>query len=59
MRTSKQSRRDAKQLFRSCMVSGLLDEGRVRQVVQRLIASKPRGYFAILSHFHRLVNLDF
>ena len=58
MRISKQVRRDAKQLFRSCMVGGLLDEGRVRQVVQQVIAKKPRGYFAILSHFQRLVKLD-
>jgi F-type H+-transporting ATPase subunit delta len=39
-------------------VSGLLDEGRVRQTVQPVIAGKPRGYVAILSHFQRLVKLD-
>jgi F-type H+-transporting ATPase subunit delta len=27
-------------------------------VVQQVIASKPRGYVAILSHFQRLVKLD-
>ena len=58
MKISKQSRRDAKQLFRSCEVDGLLDENRVRQVVQQVIARKPRGYVGILSHFHRLVKLD-
>jgi F-type H+-transporting ATPase subunit delta len=26
--------------------------------VQQVIATKPRGYFAILSHFQRLVKLD-
>ena len=36
----------------------MLDEGRVRQAVQQVIAAKPRGYFAILSHFQRLVKLD-
>jgi F-type H+-transporting ATPase subunit delta len=58
MKISKQARRDAKQLFRSCVPSGLLDENRVRQVIQQVVAQKPRGYVAILSHFQRLVKLD-
>ena len=58
MKISKQARRNAKQLFRGCRVNGLLDEAKVRQVVQQVIASKPRGYIAILSHFQRLVQLD-
>ncbi len=58
MKISKQARRDAKQLFRSCVVEGLLDENRVRQVVQQVIAQKPRGYASILTHFQRLVKLD-
>ena len=58
MKITKQARRDAKQLFRLCLVNGLLDEDRVRQVVQRVIAVKPRGYLAMLSHFQRLVKLD-
>ncbi len=58
MKVSKQARREAKQLFRSCLVSGLLDEGRARLVVRRLIEAKPRAYLAILSHFQRLLKLD-
>jgi F-type H+-transporting ATPase subunit delta len=58
MKISKQIRRDAKQLFRSCVENGLLNEGRVRLAVQRVIESKPRGFLAILSHFERLVKLD-
>jgi len=58
MKISKQSRREAKELFRVCLVNGLLDENRARQVVQRVIESKPRGYLGILSHFERLVKLD-
>ena len=58
MKTSKQARRDAKQLFRSCHVNDVLDEAKVRQVVQQVIALKPRGYLPILSHFERLVRLD-
>lgn len=58
MKISKQIRREAKQLFRSCLDNGLLDEGRVRLAVQRVIQTKPRGFLAILSHFERLVKLD-
>ncbi len=58
MKISKQARRDAKSLFQTCRVNGVLDEGRVRQTVQQVIAQKPRGHVAILSHFQRLVKLD-
>jgi F-type H+-transporting ATPase subunit delta len=58
MRISKQERREAKQLFRSCLSNGLLDENRARQAVQAVLAQKPRGYLAILMQFERLVKLD-
>ena len=58
MKISKRARLDAKQLFRSCVLNGLLDDDRVRQTVQQIIAQKPRGYLAILTHFQRLVRLD-
>ena len=45
-------------MFRSCVLNGLLDDDRVRQTVQQIIAQKPRGYLAILIHFQRLVKLD-
>ena len=58
MKVSKQARRDAKQLFRSCLTNGLLDENRVRQTVQFVIQRKPRGYVGILSHFQRRIQLE-
>jgi F-type H+-transporting ATPase subunit delta len=58
MKITKQSRREAKELFRSCVVGGLLDENRVRQAVQQVLQTKPRGYLAILTHFLRLIKLD-
>src|SRR5665647_1364257 len=58
MKISKQAIREARQLFRSCLVNGLLDENRVRQSVTLLVAQKPRGYIGILSRLHRLVKLD-
>ena len=58
MKITKQARRDGKALFNACRVNGLLDEGRVRQVVSEVLARKPRGFLATLSHFQRLVKLD-
>ena len=58
MKTTRQIKREAKRLFRWCFVNGLLDEGRTRQVVQRIIDGKRRGGLALLSQFQRLVKLD-
>lgn len=58
MKISKQARREAKQLFRSCSVSGLLDEARARTAVASVLRLKPRGYLAVLTQFQRLVKLD-
>jgi F-type H+-transporting ATPase subunit delta len=58
MKISKQVRREAKELFRACVVNGLMDESRVRLAVQEVVKTKPRGYVGILSHFQRLVKLE-
>jgi F-type H+-transporting ATPase subunit delta len=58
MKTTRQIKREAKRLFRLCLVNGLVDEGRTRQVVQRMIESKRRGDLVLLSHFRRLVKLE-
>src|ERR1700761_2365740 len=58
MKISKQALREARQLFRTCQVNGLLDENRVRQAVALLSEKKPRGYTEILGRLHRLVKLD-
>ena len=58
MKGNKQSRRGAKQLFKSCQVEGQLAEDRVRQAVTLVIEKKPRGYFGILQELQRLVKLD-
>ncbi len=58
MKITKQSRRDAKQLFRSTFTDGVMDEGKVRAVVGKVVELKPRGYLAILEHLKRLVKLE-
>ena len=59
MKTTRQIKREAKRLFRLCLVNGLVDESRTRQVVQRVIDDKRRGGLALLSHIQRLVKLDY
>jgi len=58
MKISKLAQREARQLFRSCSVNGILDEARVRQAINLLSELKPRGYVQILTRLHRLVKLD-
>jgi F-type H+-transporting ATPase subunit delta len=58
MKMARRTRRAARRLFRACLVGGRLDEGRVREAVRRLAASRRRGSLPLLSHFHRLVTLD-
>jgi F-type H+-transporting ATPase subunit delta len=58
MKITKRAKREAKQLFRVCLVNGVLDETRVRHVVQRVVAAGQRDGPAVLSHFGRLVKLD-
>jgi F-type H+-transporting ATPase subunit delta len=58
MKISKQARRDARGLLRTCSVNGQLDEARVRQAVQIIAREKPRNYLGVLSQFERLVKLE-
>jgi len=58
MKTAKQIERDAKHLYRLCLVDGSLDENRVRKVVRIVLESKRRGWVALLLHFEHLVKLD-
>lgn len=58
MKVSKQSRREAKALFRSSQVNGVVDENRLQRAVQMIVQQKPRGYMGILSHLRHLVKLD-
>ena len=59
MKTTKQARREATELYRFCLINGSVDEGRVREVVERIIQGRRRGFFALLSDFYRLVRLDY
>ncbi len=57
MITTKQARREAKRLFRLCLVDRLLDEQRVRLVLSHLARASGRRQLAILCHLLRLARL--
>lgn len=58
MKAKRKVKRAARELFRLCVVNGVLDEGRTRRVAERIGASRRRGALAILTDFQRLVRLD-
>jgi len=58
MKTAKQAQRDARQLFRLCLVDGSLDEDRARRVVRGLVDAGRPGALPVLSRFQRLLRLD-
>jgi F-type H+-transporting ATPase subunit delta len=58
MASRRRTQRTARQLFRLCLVNGVLDDARVRKAVALAIASKRRGFTIVLTEFERLVRLD-
>lgn len=58
MMKTKQLEREAKQLFRWCMVGGMVDESRVRDAVRKLLGAKRRGRLTLLAYFRRLLRLE-
>ena len=58
MKTKRHIARAGRRLFRVCLVNGVLDENRVRQVAARLVASGQGGALQVLSGFMRLVRLN-
>ena len=58
MKMTKRVKCEAKQLFRLCLVNGVLDKSRALEVVRRVIERKRRDYLAQLSEFQRLVRRD-
>jgi F-type H+-transporting ATPase subunit delta len=59
MTISKQAVREAKQLFRLCLLDGQVNEDRARLVVQKVLQSKRRGYQTLLKHLQRLLKLEY
>ena len=58
MKTARQIQREARELFRLCMVNGSLDEARVRRIVKGIVDAGRPGSLPVLSRFQRLVRLN-
>ena len=58
MKTARQTGRDAKALWRLCLVHGSLDESRARLVADGLAGSRRAGTLRVLQTFLRLVKLE-
>jgi F-type H+-transporting ATPase subunit delta len=58
MRVTKQAKREAKQLFRLCLIDDVLDENRAREVAQQVAKAGARDGPAVLAHLLRLVKMD-
>lgn len=59
MKTTKQAQREARQLFRFCIVGGKVEESRVRLVAQKVLQSKRRGYLLVIGRFHQLLEHEY
>jgi len=59
MKSSKQVEREARQLFRFCIVEGNIDENHVRLVAQTVLQSRRRGYLPLLGRFKRLLEHEY
>jgi F-type H+-transporting ATPase subunit delta len=59
MKTNKQIGREARKLVRLCIVSGKVDERRVRLVAKSVLRSRHRGYLLLLKRFLRLLEHEY
>lgn len=58
MKTAKLINREAKRLYRACVTGAELDERRVREAVQLILAAQRSGSLQVLSRFQRMVRLE-
>ena len=58
MKSTRQIKRDAHELWRVCLTDGVLDEARARQAIDQIVASRHTGALAVLKQFLRLLRLD-
>ena len=58
MKVSRESRRQAREFFRLACAGGSFSEDTARQIAAALCDKRPRGAFATLKEFTRLVRLE-
>lgn len=58
MKIKREARTAARKLFRACSPGGELDEKKLAQVVDELVAAKPRNFISILNQLQRLAEIS-
>ncbi len=58
MKINKEIRQLSREMLRASFTDGQIDRGKIRSLVQSLIAKKPRRYLDILQYYKRLVRLE-
>jgi F-type H+-transporting ATPase subunit delta len=58
MKINKEIRQLSREMLRASFTDGQLDSGRVRSLVNSLIANKPRNYINVLKNYRRLLRLE-
>ena len=58
IKAARHAQRQARRLFRSCVIGERLDPARIRSTVRQIAGSRRRGDVAVLLDLQRLVRLD-
>jgi F-type H+-transporting ATPase subunit delta len=58
VKQNKEIRRLSRQMLRASFTDGQLDPGRIKALVDSLIARKPRRYIDVLKNYQRLLRLE-
>jgi F-type H+-transporting ATPase subunit delta len=58
MKSTKEARKVSRQMFRHSFTSGKLDEEKISNMVQTVLATKPRRYIDVLKDYQRLLHLE-
>jgi F-type H+-transporting ATPase subunit delta len=58
MKLNKEIRHLSRKMLRASFTDGHLDPGKIRSVVDLLIANKPRNYVDVLKNYGRLLRLE-
>ncbi|HXX42604.1 MAG TPA: F0F1 ATP synthase subunit delta [Chthoniobacterales bacterium] len=58
MKINKEIRQLSREMLRASFTDGQLDRGKIGQIVESLIAKRPRHYVDILQYYKRLLRLE-
>jgi len=58
MKINKEIRRLSREMLRASFTDGQLDPGKIRSLVDSLIARKPRNHIDVLKNYKRLLRLE-